>query len=172
MNFQEAIATYLDDSQNAQRFAQALKEEHDCEVKDYKEWLRCISKNHQFDFLSRVQFEIVAHALGIRIVLLYFSDVTVRDDRKWKTHPLEKDEYGRIVPVQEYKEGIRLNYFGPPTKEILFLAAAKNAHCREGDLYGLFPKLRVDQLKHATMKPENLACIQHLQDYWSERASF
>lgn len=172
MKFQEAIATYLDHPQNAQRFAQALEEEHHCQVEEYKDWLRCISKNHQFDFLSRVQIEIVAHALGIRIALLYFSDVTVGVHRKWETHPLEKDEYGRIVPIHEYKEGIRLNYFGPPTREFLFLAASTNAHCREGDLYGLFPKLTGDQLELKTMKPQDLACIQHLQNYWKERENF
>jgi hypothetical protein len=175
MRFREAVAAYLDHPQNAQRFAQALEEEHHCRVEEYKEWLRCAPTNHQFHFLSRVQIEIVAYALGIRIAVFTFSGVTIKiiEEGKtklcksWKVDAVEKDKYGRIVPIDEYKDGVRLNYFGPSTRETLFLAASKNAYHVEGQLYGLFPKLTESQLE-LIRRPQDLACIQDLQNSWKE----
>jgi len=154
-----AMAAYLDHPAHAEEFAGALKNDFQCTVKQFKEWLRDergapnINTNH----LTPVVIEIAAYTLGIRIAL--FSPPYSGSDYLVYTQGIV-DAFGRLMPA----EGIMGHYFGPPTEEVLCMAVENGM-----TYYGLFPKLKVTA-NHSKLgiSSRDFQVIQRLDAHWQQ----
>lgn len=148
-----AMANYLDSSHHAKEFEGALKNEFKCTVNKFKDWLR--EKN---SFLNGVELtptvlSIAAYTLGIHVVL--FTPPSDSQDRAYTKGKV--DEYGRLMPIED----IEGHHFGPPTKEVLFMAVENDY-----SYYGLFPKMKKTTASKQSIDTQDWEIIENLNKYW------
>jgi hypothetical protein len=156
-----AMANYLDNKDHADIFREALKNDYNLSVEEYQGWLRkepnyMRLKMNKYNF-TPTQIEIAAFTVGVRFCL-FVPKVGPSDLIETKC---VVDEIGRLRP----SEGVEGYYFGPPTKEIFFMAL-KNGRT----YYSLFPKLNLDlyHIQRLNINETDLEVLKKLEQAWSK----
>ncbi|MFI0434961.1 MAG: hypothetical protein ACH350_04430 [Parachlamydiaceae bacterium] len=136
-----AMANYLDKPEVAERFGSLIQSQHQMSVAQYQAKLRKIFLN---EFLGETEIAIFAHLMGVRLILFF------PEDKNFSKTKL--DEYGLQTPISS------LNYFGPNTKERLYLTYQTTGQ----NYYYTFPRLKNDALRGDAGDS-----VKKLNHYWN-----
>lgn len=150
-----AMAAYLDNVDHAKEFEGALKNDFNCTVGQFRDWLKGKSNRLDGEYLTPTVLAIAAYTLGVHVVL--FTPPSGSGER---THTKgQVDEYGRLMPVED----IEGHHFGPPTQEVFFMAVENNY-----SYYGLFPKMDLKKTSPSEhgIDTNDWDAIEKLNQYW------
>lgn len=131
--FRGIIASSLNTDMIAEQFADRINQAYGLSIVDYQQAL----KDDRLTRYGDIEIALTALTFGVRIGVFEPGEQT------------ELDENGLMIPVDENR------YFGPPTKETLFLYKKS-----EATYYGLFPKLKAPEMNEASLE------IEELRNYW------